>query len=759
MKISLQEAEGLEAVVIERKKFQRTTPATRRLHKLWKHPIFIRLSLYLLGVLLLIQSSTITPTITMLGKVLQLQIPAAYGFGVVHVNHHARRYSTRYRCRHVFTSLSYASTSSTCTTTLQLPWWQKQQQRRRGFRHSKGEEIVGRGHARWASTTTSEQGIPSSLPDRVRESLSHVILPTVLQQHHEDLHPNDETAPVTAILLVLVSGGCDSVGLLHALMAARNKEQEEQGVSWGAPVTTKYQFHVVHFDHEQRGAASDGDRELVHELCRHYDLPLDCYYWKNHTDHVDGVDAEHGKNGVDEEPEHAKHENFSQDAARQWRRRVSHELVQRLCREATTMNNDDQDHGISITKTKPTTTKSASSPTTVGIILTAHHLDDSNETLLLKVLRGAHLTNLRGMDVVVRVQHESGDSDDNDTIDGSHMDSGRADKGGGGPTRTPVSLNPHYSYWARPLLTTTKAEIVDYLESNSHWTWRTDASNATPKYRRNRIRNELLPLLQEIVGGEDALQRRLDHLVEQSQELHVELTKRAEAYLDQGGDASSNVFLLPRSKTLQDVAHKQALYLWVQERSKHQFAYEHLQRVCAQLKDYPNRLQWRLNIGDGWDIVREGGTLRLATAHDEPKGNSFQYRRVDWMLADTADDLKTTKLQDPSQHNTLQISLPREHVSGATRFVVSTVEQTNELTIIPLWRKGRSPMKVSEFLRGQKVALHERKQAYVVCMEREGEPTVLVSVYVVTKAKWILDVKFDCEQDPTNRVLICIKLD
>jgi tRNA(Ile)-lysidine synthetase-like protein len=715
MKSSQQKSKavGSEAVVIERRKIQRTTTSTYYNKLLYP----IRLSLYVLLVWFAFLSTNNTATMMMLGKVLQLKIPVAYGLGVVHHHHHhhARRYSMRCRSHLALTSLSYASTSSTSTTTIQLPWWQQQYQQRRGYHHSRGEEIY-RGHARWASTTSSDPGIiTSSLPDRVRESLSHSILPTVLKLHYDDLNAMNQTAPATAILLVLVSGGCDSVGLLHALMAARNNEQAVSGEATATAVS--YQFHVVHFDHEQRGAASDGDRELVEDLCRHYDLPLDCYYWKNHKEHND--------NDVDEKPEHGKEENFSQDAARQWRRRASHELVQRLCQKATT-NND------------------ASEPTPVGIILTAHHLDDSNETLLLKVLRGAHLTNLRGMDVVVRVQHDSDDSDDI----------------GGGHATTPVSLNQqHYSYWARPLLTTTKAEIVDYLESNKNWTWRTDASNATPKYRRNRIRNELLPLLQEVVGGEDALQRRLDQMVEQSQELHADLTSRAEAYLEQGGDAGSNLFLLPSSKMLQDVVHKQALYLWIQERSKHQFAYEHLQRVCAQLKDYPNRQQWRLNIGEGWDIVRQGETLRLAAANDEPKWDSFQTRQVDWVLADSTDNSKTIELQDTSQQSTLQVSLPREHVSGATSFVVSTVELTNDLAITPPWRKGRSPMKVSEFLRGQKVALHERKQARVICTEREGDPTTLVAVYVDTKAKWILDAKFDCEQDPTNRVPICIKLE
>ena len=49
--------------------------------------------------------------------------------------------------------------------------------------------------------------------------------------------------------------------------------------------------------------------------------------------------------------------------------------------------------------------------------------------------------------------------------------------------------------------------------------WKEDASNQEPVYQRNRIRLQLVPLLTELIGGEDALHGRFEALAEQSEQL------------------------------------------------------------------------------------------------------------------------------------------------------------------------------------------------------------------------------------------------
>lgn len=86
-------------------------------------------------------------------------------------------------------------------------------------------------------------------------------------------------------------------------------------------------------------------------------------------------------------------------------------------------------------------------------VVLAHHADDQAETVLMRLLRGSGMTGLSGMTC-------------------------RNARG-----------------YVRPLLELTRAEIEDYLRGRG-LEWCEDASNRDTTYLRNRIRHELLPLLE-----------------------------------------------------------------------------------------------------------------------------------------------------------------------------------------------------------------------------------------------------------------------
>ncbi|MDO9309179.1 MAG: tRNA lysidine(34) synthetase TilS [Deltaproteobacteria bacterium] len=87
-------------------------------------------------------------------------------------------------------------------------------------------------------------------------------------------------------------------------------------------------------------------------------------------------------------------------------------------------------------------------------IVTAHHGDDQAETVLMRLLRGSGMTGLSGMQYRNRRGH------------------------------------------IRPLLDVTRAEIERYL-AELGLAWREDASNRDLDFLRNRIRHQLLPLLEQ----------------------------------------------------------------------------------------------------------------------------------------------------------------------------------------------------------------------------------------------------------------------
>lgn len=93
------------------------------------------------------------------------------------------------------------------------------------------------------------------------------------------------------------------------------------------------------------------------------------------------------------------------------------------------------------------------------VVATAHTLDDQAETVLMKFLRGAGSRGLAGIYPVMKR----------------------------GPNKE--------IRFVRPLLSTTRAEIETYLESLEQ-DWREDESNLDRRFLRNRVRHELLPLLE-----------------------------------------------------------------------------------------------------------------------------------------------------------------------------------------------------------------------------------------------------------------------
>jgi tRNA(Ile)-lysidine synthase len=94
------------------------------------------------------------------------------------------------------------------------------------------------------------------------------------------------------------------------------------------------------------------------------------------------------------------------------------------------------------------------------LVALAHHADDQAETVLFRLLRGTGLAGLRGMQ-----------------------------------PRSPLHGAPHLTA-VRPLLRVTRADIEQYCRERNLQP-RRDATNDELHHARNRIRHELLPLLEQ----------------------------------------------------------------------------------------------------------------------------------------------------------------------------------------------------------------------------------------------------------------------
>ena len=146
------------------------------------------------------------------------------------------------------------------------------------------------------------------------------------------------------------------------------------------------------------------------------------------------------------------------------------------------------------------------------LLATAHHANDNVETVLMNLFRGTGIKGIRG-------------------------------------------ILPMHNHIIRPLLQVSRAAIVDYAESNG-LTWVEDSSNSSDKYRRNFIRNNVVPMLEKTMP--DAVPGFISSLamITEAEQLYNEAIDLHKKKLIQkvGNEMHVPVLKLAASKPLKTIA-------------------------------------------------------------------------------------------------------------------------------------------------------------------------------------------------------------
>lgn len=301
-------------------------------------------------------------------------------------------------------------------------------------------------------------------------------------------------APKRRRYLAGVSGGADSVALLHLLH--------------------RYGFRevvVCHLDHGLRGRASAGDARFVEKLAA--SLGYRCESGKAE---VRALMKAKG-NSMETAAREARH-GFFADCSKKWR-----------CPR----------------------------------LLLAHHADDQAETVLWNLFRGSRgLTGMKDRQVLKLA--------------------GR-----------PVECN-------RPLLGTRREELREWLAGEG-LAWREDASNAEPVAVRNRLRNEVIPLLGEI-ARRDVVEslRRAEEASAELREIERWAVEKAAAVDPQGR------LHLPHLRTLPDAVQAACIYDYLRTSGVTDLSREVVGR-CLGLMDLAAGPA--VNLPGGWVMRRRGGRL------------------------------------------------------------------------------------------------------------------------------------------------------
>lgn len=151
---------------------------------------------------------------------------------------------------------------------------------------------------------------------------------------------------VAAPVILMVSGGADSMALLHMAVT----EPLDLGDGAGLSRIAKERLHVLHVNHLLRGEDADADQHFVQETCDSLGVPCTAL-------RVDVAKFAQERDGNVE------------DVGRRVRYDAARELAQKLCTE----------QGVSRQKAK---------------ILTAHTADDRAETFMMNVMRGSGMSGL-----------------------------------------------------------------------------------------------------------------------------------------------------------------------------------------------------------------------------------------------------------------------------------------------------------------------------------------------------------------------------
>jgi tRNA(Ile)-lysidine synthase len=305
-----------------------------------------------------------------------------------------------------------------------------------------------------------------------------------------------------ARLTLALSGGVDSVVLLHALLALRDQHA--------------FDLQAVHV-HHGLSAQADAWAGFCGRLCASHAVELTVHRVQIARDDTEGIEA----------------------AARRERQRIFAAL-------------DTQ------------------------FLLTAHHLNDQAETLMLQLLRGA---GPKGLAAMAEMQQRRG------------------------------WLAAHW----RPLLGVTRADLLDHAHAHQ-LAWVEDESNQDLRFRRNALRQSVLPLLNTYFPGADTTLARAAGLQAEAAELLDDLARldAAAAIASERLDCASLAKLsLPRARNL--------LRYFIEQHGHPPPNARQLNEALQQLRDARHDARVCVNLGRG-ALWRYRGGAYLVPKPPAPAG-------------------------------------------------------------------------------------------------------------------------------------------
>lgn len=212
------------------------------------------------------------------------------------------------------------------------------------------------------------------------------------------------------------------------------------------------------------------------------------------------------------------------------------------------------------------------------LLALAHHADDQVETVLLRLCRGAGPQGLAGL-----------------------------------PYRNVL----HGLTIIRPLRDVTRRQVVSFLDAH-RLSWREDLSNADVGYMRNRVRHEILPLLEQRMNPQvrSALGRMATIMRDENQWMDAQA---ANALIECRATEPPACLDVAKLMAVHIALRRRLLLLWLYEQGPESLTLSmaHLELLDT-LTDSTDGTQ-RIHLGQGWGVIRRYNLLFLEKmAHENP---------------------------------------------------------------------------------------------------------------------------------------------
>ncbi len=323
-------------------------------------------------------------------------------------------------------------------------------------------------------------------------------------------------------------------------------------------------------------------------------------------------------------------------------------------------------------------------------IVTAHNLSDNTETVLMNLLSGTSASGLSG-------------------------------------------IPPQRGNIIRPILCLTKQEILVYLQKN-RIPFRIDPSNLSDDFKRNFIRNRILPLLRGKINPllDEAVFRTTSNLKSQL----VNLEKGMNYFLSEFSSLKENGFLI-RLKII-DVFGEipgELLKLFLEKNFAYEFTHDDYEKINSLAKNQKGK---KINLSGGISVYKESEILL------------FQKEKEN--LPEQIEINVGGRVRFGGRTFGIDEAAIEENLSGKKAYELISAEGLDEKFLLRTWKHGdifkplgfKGAKKVSDFLTDAKIAASVKKEQ-IVLLNRN-------------KIVWVAGLRISDEVKITNKTKRVYKL-